>query len=847
MIAALPIVSAVSLALAAAAFAQNLPLADLGLLPGDGAIAPAVNSQQDHSAARGGNLTLVAWSDYRARSNGGQMVQTDGDIYGVRIDADGVPVERPFLIAGGMGLQQRPLVAWNGQSWLVVFLSQDPVGGYFADQLRAVRIGPTGAVVDTTPILFPPTQFEPSTIGLRVSGQGGQWLVTRCIYHSDGYGTFLAGQRISNAGVLLDTTPRMLIDWVYGQTVSVTAATSGEYLVAGPDWTDSAIIKARRVDLNGSPVGAQFNVPGTNIASNGSEYYVTWIANFTNLVGSRISPTGTLVTPAGTSIVPNFSQYNQSALVHDGSNWWFEWGAADQLNTIRIDAAGQVLDPNGGVRLPITIGGNINQAYGPTLVSRPGGGVQVLWYDLRTALGIDSNVFTMPVSAANVPGTERCASVSSANQRNPDFSAGPGDSMAIVFTSEHANNNRVLVHFLDRAGRATTTEPIEITRATSIGKAGIAWNGSAFMIAWDQGSDVAGPAGIRARRMNPDGTFVDAAPFPVMPGFNADVEALGSNFLVAGARVAVYPRNIFLVASRIDGATGSLLDGPNGLSLGGFYVNGLPRVRTDGSRWLVAAHSQWSHDSSQGDAILARVPATGTPSQASNPTPVSGGSGDLDIAFSGNKYLLVWRMNTLSNANNYIAGRIMNADGTFPPGTPGYFTIAEGPGRQLRPTVSWDGTTFVVAWDDQRNQAFFFDQRTDTYAVRISETGSILDATPIAIQRSPGGDVAASIFSRNGVTFFAEARIGGAEPSDTYRIGLNRIGTAPCTADVDNGTGTGTPDGAVGIEDLLHYLVLFESGSIRADVDDGSSTGRPDRGVGIEDLLYFIVRFSAGC
>jgi hypothetical protein len=74
--------------------------------------------------------------------------------------------------------------------------------------------------------------------------------------------------------------------------------------------------------------------------------------------------------------------------------------------------------------------------------------------------------------------------------------------------------------------------------------------------------------------------------------------------------------------------------------------------------------------------------------------------------------------------------------------------------------------------------------------------------------------------------------------------------TAPgggCVADVDDGSGTGTPDGGVGVEDLLYYLQLFESGDVGADVDDGSGTGTLDGGVGIEDLLYYLVRFDLGC
>lgn len=68
-----------------------------------------------------------------------------------------------------------------------------------------------------------------------------------------------------------------------------------------------------------------------------------------------------------------------------------------------------------------------------------------------------------------------------------------------------------------------------------------------------------------------------------------------------------------------------------------------------------------------------------------------------------------------------------------------------------------------------------------------------------------------------------------------------------CPADVDNGDGDGVPDGAVGIEDLLYFLVAFDTGSLCADVDDGSATGTLDNGVGIEDLLYYLIRYETGC
>lgn len=68
-----------------------------------------------------------------------------------------------------------------------------------------------------------------------------------------------------------------------------------------------------------------------------------------------------------------------------------------------------------------------------------------------------------------------------------------------------------------------------------------------------------------------------------------------------------------------------------------------------------------------------------------------------------------------------------------------------------------------------------------------------------------------------------------------------------CPSDLDDGSGTGTPDDAVTIDDLLYFLGAFEAGTAGADLDNGTSTGTPDGAVTVDDLLFFLVRFEAGC
>jgi hypothetical protein len=767
--------------------AQAPVLTPRGLLPGDATVAAATGSQQDHALARGGDACLVVWSDYRGQAVGGGTNQSGGDIFGIRLDAAGQPLDAaPFLIAGGMGLQDRPRVAWSGTAWLVLYQSQEPVDGYYGTRVRAVRVSAAGQVLDATPLTLPAGAFTPDTIGLQLSGQAGQWLVTRCLYHADGYGTYLAGQRIGANGQFLDAAPVMLLDWVYGQTVTVVGP--GEYLVAGPEWNNSALTKARRIATTGQPVGASFTVPSVDIAGNGSEYYVTWVADFVNLVGSRLSATGTLLNPVGTLLVSGYSIYVDQTLAHDGSNWWLAWGAADQWRSLRVSAAGALLDPAGGVLLPITIGGTVNQAYAPQLVARPGGGVHLAWYDLRAALGADANVFVLPISAANVAGAERCASTGTRNQREPDLADGPGGKVAVVYVSEHANDDHVLLQLLGADGQALAVAPIEVASAPVIGRARVAWSGTQFLVTWDQGASGLTPTAVKARRLLGDGTFVDAQPLDVMTGFGPDVEALGGDFLVAAARFDSSPQFIYTWMRIIDGGTGAFRNATT--QLGGGYVNAGPRVRSDGSRWVVTYHSQWSHNNSASDAIYNFVSPDGTFTPALNPATTSGGAGTPDVAFSGSAYLFAWRSNSLANANNDIVGRLMDAAGNF---LSGDFTIAAAAGRQLCPTVGWDGTDFVVVWDDQRNQDAFFDERTDIYGARVTPAGVVRDPSGFAIHSGAQGDATAALLCRaNGISHVAWSGLETAgTPLDSYRVGTAVLGVA-----IASGVGDDLPAGA---------------------------------------------------
>lgn len=140
--------------------------------------------------------------------------------------------------------------------------------------------------------------------------------------------------------------------------------------------------------------------------------------------------------------------------------------------------------------------------------------------------------------------------------------------------------------------------------------------------------------------------------------------------------------------------------------------------------------------------------------------------------------------------------------------------------------------------------------------------GQYWDDTPFAI---PPGAVTAQVrvfyqtTTREYIEFLRDANVtnhageiaydqwvthGKSKPAQMDYASVNLLG---CVADFDDGTGTGTRDGGVTLDDLLYYLGLYEIGSVECDVDDGSSTGTRDRGVTLDDLLYYLQRFEQGC
>ncbi len=185
----------------------------------------------------------------------------------------------------------------------------------------------------------------------------------------------------------------------------------------------------------------------------------------------------------------------------------------------------------------------------------------------------------------------------------------------------------------------------------------------------------------------------------------------------------------------------------------------------------------------------------------------------------------------------------------------GIFTYADvGPASRI---ARWDGTHWYPMGLGLNTQAlvllpvpnsqklivgghFFFAGSVAASKVAVwdgtdwSAMGTGMDQYVIGMALMPNGDVYAG---------------GGFTTVDGQPSPYLARWAAPtcCPADLDDGSGTGTPDAGVDINDLLFFLARYEAGDVAADLDDGSGTGTQDGGVDINDLLFFLVHYEAGC
>jgi phosphoribosylformylglycinamidine (FGAM) synthase PurS component len=264
--------------------------------------------------------------------------------------------------------------------------------------------------------------------------------------------------------------------------------------------------------------------------------------------------------------------------------------------------------------------------------------------------------------------------------------ASDGSSFLVVWTDERTPPTwqpDLYAARVDAGGKVLDPDGIAVSTATGgQGSASVAFDGKNYLVVWADGS-ISGRADIRAARVTPDGKVLD----------------------------------------------------PNGFVLTAFQeFSSEPSVTFDGTNYLVVFTGGGFY-SMQG----VRVAPDGTILDPNGIVISPPGSGDTrpNVSYGAGKYLVTWeRQSRVYGARVTPAGLVLDPAGFA-------ISTVDPAGGFIHPISTYDGSNFVVAWEDRRTDFTF-----RVYAARVTTSGTVLDPQGIPITPPPR-----PTFSTPGIAF----------------------------------------------------------------------------------------------
>lgn len=770
-------------------------------LPGDRSIGPSAANQQAPALSRGGEQILAVWADGRTSpSTTGQ--QSGQDVFATRLDASGAPIDVvPFPVTMAGGDQKSPRVAWNGSHWLVVWVGPLSTPGYFADAILAARVAPDGGVVDAVPIVLQ-TELGSGSFG-DVASDGNGWAVFYTGW--SGATSQVLGKRIAANGAVLDASAKVIA--APGSSPNtpfgVTAEWAGNrYLVAWSQWSAGLDdVRGQLADGALVPQGVPFQIASSSdyevnpdLASNGSQFFAVWDRYNNCCVGGASKAYGTRVTTAGATLDGPFGvaiydtngygfQGCEPAVAWDGAQWVASWTEPAvgglRVNAGRISAAGVVLDFNGFEVDPLPV-----RQEASAVVARPGGGSLVVWQDSRVLVGQPNDIHAARVDGAGIPLALGSIADSAAAQVEADAAKGPDGGALLAWASLHSGLSRVLVQRVNLAG-VPVAMPLELAAAPIVNGVRAAWNGTSWLVVWDEY-----PNGVKGLRLDADLAPLDPSPFAVMQGYSPDVAAQGGTFLVTALIPEANPEFVDVFSRRVSAATGALLD-PAPVFVGMTYATA-QRVEAFEGGFLVAWEMHPTHDNPWSNVGLRYVSALNVPGAQKILSSGSTYNARPALAVGDGSALVVWQKNPSSSISEDIVARLVVGSALTLPGA--NVTVSAAALSQQLPAVAWDGTQYLVTWQDTRANAatYLFDKRSDVYAARVSAAGNVLDPAgiPLATDFAPEAwPVAVGLGV--GTTLAAWSDFQPQAPYAAYRVGFTLLGGTSPWVNLGNGLAGG--------------------------------------------------------
>jgi hypothetical protein len=489
-----------------------------------------------------------------------------------------------------------------------------------------------------------------------------------------------------------------------------------------------------------------------HLASNGTNYLVVWSddrdGNFSHSVfGARVTTAGEVLDPTGINI--NSTGINPAAGT-DGANYLVVWeDTSMNISGTRITSGGTILD---STRLAICTNSAAQQF---PRVAGTGTNYLVVWQDRRD--GVEHyDIYGSRVTSSGLV-------------INPNgFFIGAAVDWGISDQDIAANGTNFLVVWrvlsvlaarVTATGTVLDTTPITIN--TSGNYPGVASDGTNWMVVYGDSA----PTDIHGKRVSSSGTVLDSSAIVISgaSGYQSFPKIAGN----ANGYFVVWEEEKDLYGARVTGS-GSVLDSPGvPICVSSQSEAELAEIACAGSGFLVVWTDDRNSSSTEADVYGARITSAGV---VLDLIPISTANGesnvqrDAAVGSNGTDFLVAWRDNrNSSTAEDIYATRVRN-DGVVLDLSG--IAICTASGHQFVPAIASDGTNYLVAWVDQRSAT----TGRDIYINRVTSAGAVLDGNGIGVCITNGTQSYVAI-ARSGTTFLVawdDDRNFGSSSFDVY-------------------------------------------------------------------------------
>jgi hypothetical protein len=651
-----------------------------------------------------------------------------------------------YLIADSV--QWDPAVAFDGTNYLIVW-GDARSGPYAYDYaIYAARVNQAGEVLDPAGIIISNTAFfqrYPS-----VAFDGTNYLVVWDDMDSVGFWN-IYGTRVSQSGQVLDSISISITSTPpYEHHVTPSVAFGGDnYLVVWCYEGADASIYGARVSQEGLVLEGSINISTAysyqgcpSVAFDGTNYFVVWEDRRngwlnSDIYGARVDQAGAVLDPNGIAISAASGRQHNPTIAFDATNYLIVWDdSRDSLNGYdiygtRVDQDGVVIDPTG---IAISTAAD-SQRY--PAVTFDGEHYLVVWQDSRYEY---TDIYGTHVSQAGMVLEPHGIAISTASDRQQYPAVAFGNTGFLAVWHDRRNdyvNPDIYGTRLSRSGVVLDTTGIIIsTNANQQMHPSVAFDGTNYLLVWQDCYNEFHNTEIRGARVGSSGVVLDSATLEIAVGSNNQFPSVafdGTNYLV------VWGRSACIFGRRVS-QTGEMLGQPFVIS-SGQYGRQCPAVSFDGTNYLVV----WEDERNSfyvyrfTDIYGARVSPMGV---VLDPSGIAimvdyNAKEQPSLSFDGTNYLVVWQDSRAGYCDVY--GTRVSQAGTVL--DPGGIVISAAENRQQCPSVTFGETDFLVVWHDRRNGSY----NPDIYGARLNQQGVILDSTGIAISACPEYQISPAI------------------------------------------------------------------------------------------------------